>query len=470
MYKDFSFLSLCVGLFLGSGNLYAQPVNDDPCGAIVLSVNQSGFYCPVAYTATNQDATNTTVVPAPLCSSGNADVWYKFVATATAHRITRSEPVPVTSPFINPGISVYSSAGGLCTSLSEIVCNAASTTTNLTGLTVGGTYYLRLWTANTTTDPAFSIDLCIGSSPSVPPNDACANAIPLDNGQPNYQYTNNATESFPAHDCGWGISSTGALDVWYTFTAASTGPVDLTAWGYESYINLEVYNNCSGSTLITCTDEPVGLSAPLPLTVNAVAGNTYYVRLYGREGSGYMGVQASGTPLPMHFINLEGKTNELGQVLLDWRAQGENYDFRITRSSDGLNFKEIAFIEYSNRTNFHYVDNSSDDGVQFYRLTGRDRSNGNEINSNIVQVQSKAIHQAIKIYPNPTTNVLNISLSNKNGDGILTIENLAGQVIQTIYPKSNLLNLDVSSFPAQLYLIRYANENAVSISKFIKND
>src|SRR5688572_6900671 len=68
-----------------TGCLFAQPANDNPCGAIALNVNAS---C-VATATTNVSATSTAGPPAPGCGTYFAglsrDVWYQLTVPANGN-------------------------------------------------------------------------------------------------------------------------------------------------------------------------------------------------------------------------------------------------------------------------------------------------------------------------------------------------------------------------------------------------
>lgn len=138
-------------------------VNDNPCGAITLTVNAT-----CSYTACNNTlSTGTTGVSVPSCGIYNGlDVWYKFVAPASGNVIINARA----GTLLDGVMAVYS---GTCSgTLTEIACNDDSLTggTNLspylslTGLTNGTTYYIRYFDYNG--DDVGTFDLCLYTSAS----------------------------------------------------------------------------------------------------------------------------------------------------------------------------------------------------------------------------------------------------------------------------------------------------------------
>lgn len=229
------------------------PANDLCAGAILLT---SGATC-VNTTGTLTGATYT-VIPTLGCGIGNRnDVWYRFVALSTNPTITLS------STPANPRLQLFS---GTCASLSSLACGTTSITAS--GLTIGNTYYVRVYSdPNTTgtfdicvTDPAPANDLCSGAI-SLTSGPACVNTFGTLGGA---TYTN-----IPTIGCGVANRN----DVWYTFIAQTTNPT-ITLSSAPANSRLQLFSgSCAGLTSVFCGN---GSIAATGLTI----GTTYYVRVY----------------------------------------------------------------------------------------------------------------------------------------------------------------------------------------------
>ncbi len=151
--KLYNFL-LITTLFI-SGNMFAQPANDNCAGAITLPIGavppcgtgtQASSLTTVAGNITTATPGNPYIYQ-PNCTGPSAtqafpanDVWYKFVATGYDANIT------VTSSFANPNISVYA---GSCASLGGGVGGCAtgaggSATLLVQQMVIGTTYYIQV--------------------------------------------------------------------------------------------------------------------------------------------------------------------------------------------------------------------------------------------------------------------------------------------------------------------------------------
>lgn len=441
---------------------HAQPGNDDPCGAEVLSVNTAGLYCPDPdnYSASGATGTSVSDAPAVGCSTPNADIWFKFTATATTHRVTRSG----ISGTSNVGIAVYSSTAGSCTSLSLKSCTTTPNI-NLTGLTVGDIYYVRAWNASSTSS-AYSFNLCVGSPPPVPVNDDCANAIAIDDALAHGAYTDSATQSKLPADCsGWGLPSE-AADVWFKFTADQTGAATITAseFATQPYITIERFNTCADATPADCDDD--AFDGAKSLTVAATSGNTYYFRIYGNDalGSGsrgYFSIQAEGTPLPVVMDKLTA-INAGNQVVLSWITliEQNNSGFFVERSANGKDFENIGFnaskAENGNSTHkisYSYNDHSPLNGAQYYRIKQQD-IDGAISYSNVAKADIASLSN-IEIYPNPATDKIHIKQQNDAAtEWTLSVVNILGvkMISKSFYTRDVVL--DIAALPVGLYTVR----------------
>lgn len=146
--------------FCNGGTPPTPPGNDACSGAITLQTNTS---C-VNTSGTVSNAT-ASGVSQPSCDGAGSpamlDVWFKFVATETNHTITQA----ANSSF-DGVIALYSSCGGSPLFCSDNGGTGANETINATGLSVGNTYYIRVYDYGTVapTDPVFNI--CVTGQPN----------------------------------------------------------------------------------------------------------------------------------------------------------------------------------------------------------------------------------------------------------------------------------------------------------------
>ena len=252
------------------------PLNDNCTGAVNLTVN-ANLLCGVSTLGTITSATSSTGTPVPSCAATGVDddVWYQFTATNTTHRITLTNITPTTTM----AVVVYS---GTCTSLTEIFCNTTNLL-NASGLIIGQTYYVRVYSTGITPNLEVDFRVCVGTLPPPPPNDECTGAISLPIStnltcaNPTSGTTLSATQStnLPAPTCG-GTNGWND-DVWYSIVATSTSHrISLTnITGPTNALVTTVYSGtCGALTLLACN------TANAFDANNLTIGNTYYIRIH----------------------------------------------------------------------------------------------------------------------------------------------------------------------------------------------
>lgn len=264
------------------------PSNDNCANAIPLTVS-SGSLCTNSVAGTTLSATDSGVAISPCTGTADDDVWYSFVATSAAHVVALTNVVSVGA---TSSTSLYLQVlSGSCGSLTSVICDTSfATPAQLTGLTVGSTYYIRVYNSNTGTGYANNFNICV-TTPVVPPNDECANAVPLTVSSNSTCGSSTAGTTASATNSGLAVSpctGTADDDVWYSFVAsASTHAIILTnivSTGTTSSTSLytQVFSGaCGALTSVVC-----GTTHFTPVT-GLTPGQTYYVRLYNSNGSGY---------------------------------------------------------------------------------------------------------------------------------------------------------------------------------------
>ncbi|MFP3594137.1 T9SS type A sorting domain-containing protein [Chryseobacterium sp. SIMBA_038] len=276
----------------------AIPANDECANALTVSVSPDTA-CGATTAGNTLGATNS-LAAAPCSGNPDDDVWFKFVATSSAHIVTLSNVVSTgTTSTTDMYFQVLS---GVCGSQTSLLCSDPNTGT-VTGLTAGQTYYVRVYTyAGAGYNASFNI--CIGTPPPPPANDECVNAVSLTVnpdlacGVTTAGTTLSATNSNVAVGT---CTGTADDDVWYSFVATSTAHVitlsNVVSTGSSSSTSL--YTQVFSGTCGTLASVACGTTNST--TVGGLTpGQMYYVRAYNSNGSGYSNSFSIcvGTPPP----------------------------------------------------------------------------------------------------------------------------------------------------------------------------
>jgi len=190
-----------------------------------------------------------------------------------------------------------------------------------------------------------------------------------------------------------------------------------------------------------------------------------------------------GTPAPVTLGDFSG-TNAGSSNKLTWATLTEqnNKGFEVQRSADGTTFTTVGFVASSakggNSTgnlSYTYGDAKPLAGTNYYRLKQVD-FDGKSSLSKIVSLKGVYGRAAISVvYPNPTTNDLNLVLSSAISDkATVYVSDVSGKVIykntRSVIAGDNKINLDPSGFAPGIYTIKavFAGSKESVVSKFVK--
>ena len=261
---------------------FAQPANDDPCGAIALTLSSS---C-TNIVGSNLNATPTTTSFAPSCGGYlGGDVWYSIIVPTSGEvTITTSSAGGIT----DTGIALYT---GFCgnLSISELNCNDDTAPDSFskiteTGLTPATTIYIRVWEYNNddfgdfnicaidpnVTATVFNDEPCTATALFV--GISCTNTIGTNSGA-------TSSPSIPVVGC----ASYSGGDIWYSVTVPASGNLTFTtsdAGGFTDSGIATYSGTCGALTLLNCNDEG-GLGSFSELTETGLTpGDIIFLRVW----------------------------------------------------------------------------------------------------------------------------------------------------------------------------------------------
>jgi hypothetical protein len=235
---------------------HVPPTNDNCSAAISLTsgtscVNTAGTLAGATYTA----------IPTIGCGvASRNDVWYSFVAQSTTPTITLS------SAPANPRIQLFS---GTCAALSSVACSVTGTLA-ASGLTIGNTYFIRIYTDPNTSG---TFNICV-TDPAPPANDDCSAAVALTSGTSCVTTAGTLTYATYTSITGIGCGVANRNDVWYSFVAQSINPT-VTLFSALTNPRIQLFSGaCGALTSIACASGSSLTASGLTI------GNTYLVRVY----------------------------------------------------------------------------------------------------------------------------------------------------------------------------------------------
>lgn len=308
------------------------PTNDECATAVTLTVNPD-LNCGTVTAGYTIGATDSGMIPDPCYGNPDDDVWFKFVATATSHKISLLNIQSVgTEP--NDTDTYFQVFSGGCGALSSIYCSDPASGT-VTGLTVGETYLVRVYSYYGTGSNQ-SFDVCVGTFPPPPANDECSGALVATT----FPYTFVQNDGEAATNNGGMVTACTNNEMndgtWFTFVGdGDTFNITVTmpaGSGFDPKIG--VYSgNCSA---LSCEDseDTGGMGTTETLSIPTLAGNTYYVNV---------GYYSGWSDEPEGAFTINITKGVLGTS--DLKAEKKNIKVYPNPFTDTINISDAANIK-----------------------------------------------------------------------------------------------------------------------------
>ncbi|MGZ8550673.1 MAG: M14 family zinc carboxypeptidase, partial [Chitinophagaceae bacterium] len=177
--------------------------------------------------------------------------------------------------------------------------------------------------------------------------------------------------------------------------------------------------------------------------------------------------------LPVRFVNVSASLTPSKTIQVKWLAETEAKPayFEVEKSIDRLTFTPIKRTDPSEPC--EVIDEKPVAGNNYYRIK-MVQDDGNALYSRIVNVVYDPAF-TVSLYPNPAREKLNVLIKAEKAENVtLKISDLLGrQVFSRRVPASkngNFETIDVSGWPAQLYLLQVINSEheILHTQKFLK--
>ena len=161
----------------------------------------------------------------------------------------------------------------------------------------------------------------------------------------------------------------------------------------------------------------------------------------------------TGSVLPIKLTNFSAKEND-GSSKLNWATSFElnNKGFNIQHSADAVTFSSVGFVKSQGNSNttayYNFTHYNPSIGRNYYRLQQID-IDGKITYSKIEMVELKKSKGSISIYPNPTSEVINIRSNEKIS--FIELVDVSGRIIQSFTSQTKL---DVRMLTKGMYLLK----------------
>ena len=171
--------------------------------------------------------------------------------------------------------------------------------------------------------------------------------------------------------------------------------------------------------------------------------------------------------LGVDFLAFEAHTVDK-TVHLNWEVEGQEHTeyFTLERSKDGLLWTPIAEVNKHEFNQYSYIDEDPFSGISYYRIKENSFS-GEFTYSEIKSVELTLPNDYVNVYPNPTSGVLNVEMSDPADAKVILVDNLGRDItIPAQWSKGGAI-LDLSNLPYGTYYLRIYSKDAYKVKKVV---
>ena len=181
-----------------------------------------------------------------------------------------------------------------------------------------------------------------------------------------------------------------------------------------------------------------------------------------------------GTPLPVELITFWGKTtNDETQANLYWETASEfnSSHFIVQHATGSNNFYDIGEVRANGTAhelqNYQFVHLDPSVGVNYYRLRMVD-FDGTEELSSVVSIITNKSDFSLRIFPNPTSNELQLSLSGKEEVERIRVLDMNGRIMTQLSLQFSNQKIRLHGLPAGLYFLEVYDGRRLWRKHFVK--
>lgn len=210
--------------------------------------------------------------------------------------------------------------------------------------------------------------------------------------------------------------------------------------------------------------------------VGVTGSDPYMIAASGIQTFSVFGTGTEDSSLPVTWMAFEAFENENQEVELHWSTASElnNDRFEVEKSFDGNAFQVIGEIAGNGTVNtlsdYEFMDTEPFNGINYYRLRQVDydgTDDYSELVSVFVDVQRE---YNITLSPNPTFDITTLNIDwERDGDYAVGIFDMMGRNLGVVHSKFSELNLDLTTLPKGMYIIKIHTGDRIVAKKLIKH-
>lgn len=183
--------------------------------------------------------------------------------------------------------------------------------------------------------------------------------------------------------------------------------------------------------------------------------------------------EVTENPLPVEISDFTGRQDG-NVVVLEWTTLSEkdNDFFEIERSTDGINFATIGFVQGAGNSTeklaYNFADNAPESGRAYYRLSQVDYDGTRSYADRLVSVVYAADRDIrLTIVPNPTRGLFNVLIKGAS-EGVAKLLSQSGNPIRIVEIHLSDELIDISDLPNGIYILQYQTGDNVVHERVVK--
>jgi hypothetical protein len=198
----------------------------------------------------------------------------------------------------------------------------------------------------------------------------------------------------------------------------------------------------------------------LPQSGNGSSNGVRYI-VVPTPGFSSFFIHAGNGPLDISLSAISA-TNVGRKNRIDWmtatEAKGDR--FVVERSADGRLFSPIGEVSAKGSVSeYSFWDESPFNGINYYRLRLTEASGQYSYSSVVTAVVKGGTGFALEAYPNPTSGQVTVkTIGERTGHATISVTDLIGKVLYQQAIDSEETSINLQSFPAGVYLVRYEDD------------
>lgn len=238
----------------------------------------------------------------------------------------------------------------------------------------------------------------------------------------------------------------------------------------------------SASILNTALSTTYAVASTTLNPITVFGTNTPYFGFTGSTG-GLSNQQSFCNPLqllPIELLSFEATCNDNNSIDVNWSTAVEINSklFELERSTDAIHYTKVAEYHTAGNTSqvqkYHFSDVATENNTYYYRLKHIDEGGYVHYQKTIASANNSCFElaQYIEVYPNPTSDMLNVSVGNLK-NSVIEILNDKGQLVYKSdlinTSNQNIITISTNEFANGIYAVRVLSDYKTIVKKLVVN-